>query len=134
MMSIFGTELLEKILDMSAIRHRVISNNIANVDTPGYKSKSFSFEDELKNALSPGGDLPLNVTNNAHIQSGGFVGSVRGTLELDPINALRNDGNSVDIDKEMVENAKNNLLFSAMSRIISGKFAALEGAINEGRR
>jgi len=134
-MKIFDVPVLEKVLDLAAVRHRVIANNISNIDTPGYMAKSFSFEDELRGVLDGRGKLSMLRTDIEHIQSGGgSIGQVSGTYGERSVETLRNDGNSVDIDKEMVAVSKNNLLFSVASRIIGMRFSMLEGAIKEGRR
>jgi len=135
-MKIFDVPILEKVLDLAAIRHRVIANNISNIDTPGYKAKSFSFEDELRGVLDGSGKLPMLRSDNTHIAGsrGSSIGQVSGTFGERSIETLRNDENNVDIDKEMVAVSKNNLLYSAASRIIGMSFSMLEGAIKEGRR
>jgi flagellar basal-body rod protein FlgB len=112
--SSFGIDLLAQVLDASALRHRVIAQNIANVNTPGYKRLEVAFEGELKQALA----LP-----------GGGTGYVAPTVI--PTDAPeRVDGNTVDIDREMNEVAKNGLLYQAMSQILASRLGSLRSAIS----
>jgi len=133
-MNIFDKPLLEKILELTSIRHKVIANNVSNIDTPGYKAKSFSFEKDLQKALGSGGKLSMKTTNEGHIKPSGAVERINGNYGHRGMASLRNDGNNVDIDKEMVELSKNSLLFSGTSRILIAKFSSLENAIKEGKR
>ncbi|MGE5371365.1 MAG: flagellar basal body rod protein FlgB [Solirubrobacterales bacterium] len=130
---------LEKALDGSALRQKIITNNIANVDTPNYKSMEVTFEDELKQALAKGTGTPykLTVTNPRHLQLGG------GNLSPDDVQAeiheikdyeLRNDKNNVDIDREMAKLSKNELYYDAVTRNLNDELRLLRMAITEGRK
>ena len=89
--------VLEKASDASWTRNSVISNNIANVDTPGYKRKDVQFEQYLQSAVSGGCSLDDNVAE-ADLES------LTGTTYTDYATAsYRIDGNNVDIDTENAE-------------------------------
>lgn len=107
---------LSKALDALSLRHEVVADNIANVNTPGFKAKRVRFQDELRSALSRGDP-----------------GSVRPVIEEDGLQTRR-DGNSVDIDLEMARLAETTILYSALSRLVSERFALLKSIISEGRR
>lgn len=95
--------VLEKASDASWTRNSVISNNIANVDTPGYKRKDVQFEQYLQSAVSGGCSLDDNVAE-ADLES------LTGTTYTDYATAsYRIDGNNVDIDTENAELAKTRL-------------------------
>lgn len=108
--------ILSKAMDGLSLRHQVISDNLANVNTPGFKAKDVRFEDELSSAIvrgSPGSAKPV-------------IYECRGKTRL--------DGNSVDINMEAAKMAETTVLYAAMSRLISERFALLRTAITEGRR
>jgi len=66
-----GMALMEKGLDAAALRNTVIANNLANVDTPGYKRSEVAFEDVFRKALNGKSGLKGAVTNERHIPIGG---------------------------------------------------------------
>ena len=105
--------VLEKASDASWTRNSVISNNIANVDTPGYKRKDVQFEQYLQSAVSGGCSLDDNVAE-ADLES------LTGTTYTDYATAsYRIDGNNVDIDTENAELAKNQIKYYTMLDYIS---------------
>ena len=108
--------VLEKASDASWTRNSVISNNIANVDTPGYKRKDVQFEQYLQSAVSGGCSLDDNVAE-ADLES------LTGTTYTDYATAsYRIDGNNVDIDTENAELAKNQIKSYTMLDSISQEF------------
>lgn len=120
-------------LNFRMMNQEVISSNIANIDTPGYKGKKLEFEDQLKTALDMDGQSSLKTSNEKHFATAaGGLKDVRGNIFFDPRMSIRNDLNSVDIDNEMKKLSENQLYFDAASQIISKKLALLKYAINEG--
>lgn len=120
--------LLEKALDGSSFRQKLIAANIANVDTPGYKSLDYSFSDQLKEAMkNPGQSIKLSSTNPRHLQ----ITSPEQRLGRITVqdSRLRNDGNSVDIDREMAKLSENELYYEAISRCINDEFRLLRSVI-----
>ncbi|MEH7234779.1 flagellar basal body rod protein FlgB [Bacillus sp. JJ1562] len=121
---------LEKALDNSTLRQKVISNNIANVDTPNYKAKDVSFKNLLSNEMNS--QLKANRTNEKHLE---FTSSKRAN---GPVISTKNDteynhnGNNVDIDKEMALLAENQIYYNAVTERISGKFNTLTTVIKGG--
>ena len=108
--------ILPKAMDGLSLRHQVITDNIANVDTPGFKAKHVRFEDQLSSAISRG--RPGLATQSIEKGTG----------------KTRLDGNSVDVDMEMAKLAETTVLYAAMSRLISERFSLLRTVITEGRR
>ena len=106
--------VLEKASDASWTRNSVISNNIANVDTPGYKRKDVQFEQYLQSAVSGGCSLDDNVAE-ADLES------LTGTTDYATA-SYRIDGNNVDIDTENAELAKNQIKYYTMLDSISQEF------------
>ena len=126
--------LLERTLDGLWFKNEVISNNIANVNTPGYKRYDVSFNDYLnaeKNRFSLGG----NVKNSKFKPIGKDKERVVAPQLLNKRNiSMRRDGNSVDIDVENAELAKNSIKYNAVANQISKELSLVKQAINEGRK
>ncbi len=110
-------DLIRNLLDATAARQRVTSQNIANVNTPGYKAQEVNFEDQLARALDRPGDSSENrdLAPEVRFQDG--------LVE-------RLDGNNVDIDRELGRSQKNALLHNAYVRILSTKINTMRSAIS----
>ncbi|MBZ4663099.1 MAG: flgB [Caloramator sp.] len=105
--------LIKKGLDATSERGRAISNNIANINTAGYKAKRVVFEENLKSALD-GTSINLKTTNSRHINDGKSIENIKYEIIQDKSNSLRLDGNNVDIDLEMANLAANQILYNAL--------------------
>ncbi|PLT31541.1 flagellar basal body rod protein FlgB [Peribacillus deserti] len=131
-MKLFSNSIttLERALDYSSVKQKVISQNIANADTPNYKAKDVSF----KNMLQQEKELGLNAckTDSRHFD---FYGSSSGTNGVYTRNDVQynHNGNSVDVDKEMSDLATNQIYYNALTERISGKFQTLHSVIKGGR-
>ncbi|AVX31197.1 flagellar basal-body rod protein FlgB [Carboxydocella thermautotrophica] len=128
---------LERGLDAASLRHQVLSNNIANVSTPGFKRSDVVFEEVLAAALGQGEKTTLAGvrTDAKHLPIGSVpIVAVQPQLVRQEDTSLRNDGNNVDIDVEMAELAKNTIYYEALSRQIGAEIAKLKYVISEGRR
>lgn len=115
--------VLGKAADASWIRNGVISNNISNVDTPGYKRKDVDFEVYLKGAVSGGISLDDDVAGADLEVLSGTTYTDYGTV------SYRLDGNNVDIDTENVELAKNQMKYYTMLDSVSQEFARLKSVM-----
>ncbi|QCX32356.1 flagellar basal body rod protein FlgB [Caloramator sp. E03] len=105
--------LLKKSLDASSERGRVIANNIANVNTKGFKASRVVFEDKLNDALE-NRSIDLATTNEKHIKKGNSLSNLNYDVVKDKSTSMRTDGNNVDIDNEMVNLATNTILYNAL--------------------
>jgi len=124
--------VLEKSLDSLSKNHDAISNNISNVDTPGYKREYVSFRSELANLLENRNDLA--VTNKKHISiNSKDLSTFEGKVLTEENTSTRNDENNVDIDAEMSMLAKNTLEYQALVQRISSKFKNLQMVIQQAR-
>jgi flagellar basal-body rod protein FlgB len=114
-------------------RQQVVSSNVANIDTPGYRAKDVSFHATMQELLSESA-LPARTTQPEHsgqvelnfAPPGGIPFEVQGLPE-------RADGNNVDIDKEMLKLGETSFAYTMMSQLLRVKFRTLAGSINEGR-
>lgn len=121
--------LLKKSLDASSFRGKVIANNIANINTKGYKRYNVSFEENLKKSID---EVGLKTTDSRHIEEGSSFGDIK--MEQDTSRSMREDGNNVDIDNEMANQAANSLMYNALISQVNSRLALERYIISEGRR
>lgn len=117
--------LLSKDLDGLWARQRAISDNLANYETPGYKSKSVSFEDHLQEQLAAREKTPSD-------RIGGIESVTPVTTEASD-ETYRADGNGVDLEKENLEMARTNLNYLYSLQAVSDEFSRLKTVINGGK-
>ncbi len=126
--------ILEKALDFSQRRQEIILDNIANVDTPGFKRRDISFADILsdkqKKAIETKPILDLKHPNRGHM---GKIAR-RGSNRIDDGGMVRLDKNKVDVEVESAEMAGNAMYYVTVSRIIGSHFSMLERIISQGGR
>ncbi|MFC7392544.1 flagellar basal body rod protein FlgB [Scopulibacillus cellulosilyticus] len=120
------TSLLEKALDNTSVRQKVIGQNIANIDTPNYKAKQVTFQNELNSALE------ANKTDSKHI-SFSNESEKEPRITIDHSTSLQNNGNNVDIDKEMSELAENQIDYQALVTAVSQKFQQYKMVLGGGK-
>jgi len=126
-------DFMDTLLDVKLKRHELLSNNLANIDTPGYKRYDISFEEMLRSKLKRNG-IPLVTTNDRHINPNQQLKGIKPKIYREQDYTYRNDQNNVDIDKEMVEMVKNTLSYNIISEQVSNNFKLLQIAISEGRK
>ena len=112
--------VLDKAMDASWTRNSVISNNIANVDTPGFKRQDVHFEDYLRNEVGYTMSLDDEVADVD-------LDSLMATTYTDYATvSYRLDGNNVDIDTENVMLASNQLKYNALMASVNQEFSNLK--------
>ena len=117
--------VLDKAADASWLRNEAISNNIANVDTPGYKRQDVAFECELEKALGKN----RFVSMDERVSRAGRR-SLEGTPYTDYANySYRLDGNNVDIENENVMLAENQLKYQGLLTGINQEFKNLQAVM-----
>lgn len=105
----FTYDLIKKSLDAASTRGQVIANNVANVNTEGYKGYYVSFEDTLKNSID---NINMKKDSPLHMSDGSGFGEI--SVKQDTTASIKNDGNNVDIDAEMANQAQNTLMYEAL--------------------
>jgi flagellar basal-body rod protein FlgB len=113
---LFNTiNFLEKSLEYRKIRQDLIASNIANADTPYYKSRDIRFEEALKSEIEKrsSNKLELAKTSPMHLDPVDLKDDLKPIVFFRDGHLARNDGNSVDIDVETTEMAKNGLMYNA---------------------
>lgn len=119
--------LLKKSINVTAEANKVVANNIANVNTKGYKRYYVPFEQVMKES-SDGNDL--KTTKNKHITN---AKSDEIQVKRDNSSSMREDGNNVDIEVEMASQSANSLMYQSLIRFVSGKFSSTNSVIKGGK-
>lgn len=128
------TDALATAVNMRLMKNNVISANIANAETPGYKAKKMDFEEALARQVDIDGLRKMSTSHREHVPVGGSISaSVRAEIYDNPDGATSNDGNSVDLEREMTMLAENQIQYKAAIQLINKKLAALKYAASEGR-
>jgi len=97
-------------MNLLSARQKLIASNIANLDTPGYKTQDVDFQTEFQSAINSGGN-PIEV----------------------PGLKVNNDGNNVSLDRETRLLSETALRFSIASQLMKGQLSTMKSAIDEGR-
>jgi flagellar basal-body rod protein FlgB len=118
-------------LNLRLVNQNVISSNIANADTPGYKAKRVEFEHALREALAVTGELRPMETDPKHIVRKA-EDPIHPEIYDDPNGVESLDGNTVDRAEEMARMSENQLLYDASAEMLKRKLGMLKYAITEG--
>jgi flagellar basal-body rod protein FlgB len=122
--------VLEKVLDLRSAKHGFIISNIANMDTPNYRSFDLLVKEEMQRAADAENSIKLRQTHSRHLP---LRAARAGSVDVHPSSIIRDspegDYNTVDIDKEMANLAENSLLYNASAQILAKKFEGLKNAI-----
>ena len=120
--------LLFEQLSFRSERQKVISANIANINTPHYKTKELIFEDQMKKVDK--NDLKMNITHINHITMDLDSKQINRPI-LQEVKGLeeQNDGNNVSLDTQMGEMSKNQMIFSALQQSIKTDSRLLRSVI-----
>ncbi|MDD2337810.1 MAG: flagellar basal body rod protein FlgB [Geobacteraceae bacterium] len=130
-------DLMARNLDLRTKNQTYIAANVANAETPNYRAKTFSFEDQLKDALKnkDAGSMAAVPANSRHIPLKGIarkIEDVDGIVDESSTSGLGRDGNGVDLEREMGRMAENQILYNASVQILAKKFDDLKYAIKGG--
>lgn len=118
-------------LDAAAMRQRVTSHNLANLNTPRFKRSYVSFEENLRKAQ--GSHNRLMVTHPRHFTYP-QIEPVTPQVKVDDTATRRIDGNNVDLEIEMINMVTNQLRYNTLVQQTSNRFSMWQYVINEGRR
>lgn len=122
-------ELMHKGLKVNSLRKNVIANNIANVDVPGFKRSEVSFEVQYKRLVELKKKIesepPLRTIHPEHIAKRSLpdLASIEPKVHIDYLSSMRNDGNNVDIEDEVMKLNRTQLHYSLLADRIAGKFS-----------
>lgn len=120
--------IYKRVLDVSSMRNRVIAENIANAQTPGYSALKVDFDKYMKNTNNLGKIDMVRTSRNHISQSKQNSGIEIEKSGLRP----RADGNNVDQDLEITKMAENTIVYKTAVELLSRKFKMLKMTIEEG--
>jgi flagellar basal-body rod protein FlgB len=118
-------------LNFREMRQELISSNVANANTPGFKAKKMDFEAALARALDVDGQMQMNGSDGRHhnVGNGGF-NNLEPEIYDDPNGVVSENGNTVDVEAEMAKMAENKLMYDALVQLINKKMGMMKYAIN----
>ena len=126
-------DMMQKGLSASWTRNAVIRNNIANIETPGFKASYLEFESLLAKSLEESG-FTGTMTHPGHRVIGtGDFDNVRPMIRQSRDLSMRADGNNVDIESENVRMVQNSLYYNTLMEKLNSEIRRLRMAIAEGR-
>jgi len=132
----FSDAVKMEALNQRLTRHKVVSGNIANAETPGFRALGYDFEEQLQ-AVTGGGDpFPMRVSHGKHYLNGHTEadGTILPDVYVRPTESVGQDGNTVDVDQEMGDLAQNQILYRATVELVNKKIGNLRYAISAGGR
>jgi len=120
-------EALSRFLDVDVARHKLITSNLANIDTPGYRTRDLDFHAELARASVEAVRDEWGSYASVSTPSGSnpVVKRIRGLLE-------RPDGNNVNVERESLLLAESQMKFNLGIQLIRDQFHGISQAINSG--
>ncbi len=104
---------LQHLVDSTSMRHQVVAQNIANVNTPGYHRLDVTFDQAFAQEL----------------ESKGILRNMDAKIEVDDLSPERSDGNNVDIDREMADLNQNAMMHQTFLQLIAGRLNTMHHAI-----
>jgi flagellar basal-body rod protein FlgB len=127
------TNALGASINFRQLKEEVATSNIANAETPGYKAKKIDFEEALARAVDLEGMGKMTTDHPEQIAiAGGPIEGVGADVYENPDITVTNDGNTVDMEREMAELSENTIIYRAAVQLINKKLAGLAYASTEG--
>ncbi len=121
MEALFGKtiDMLSTVMDFRSERHKVITSNIANIDTPNYKARDVVFSEELKGIIENGENMGGDLLEKGSSPEGKFE--------------VVETGERVSLDEEMAKLAENNLMYNLAVELMARKFKGLDIVLKEAK-
>lgn len=118
-------------LKFREMRNKLISSNVANAETPGYKAKKIDFEDALARAINLDKLQNLDTNDQRHFDvGGGGFSNLQPEVYEDPNGVVSEDGNTVDVASEMALMAENKILYDAAVQLLNKKLGMMKYAVS----
>ena len=131
----YSDKLQIESLNQRVKRSHVIASNISNSETPGFRALGYDFEDQLQTFLDSNEPVTLKTSDVSHKQHpfAQADGSFDPEVFVRPSESVGEDGNTVDVDLEMMEMAQNQIIYRTTTEALRRKVGMLRYAINGGR-
>jgi flagellar basal-body rod protein FlgB len=113
------------------MRQELMTGNVANAQTPGYKSVKLDFEEALARATDVDGNLSMNASDERHFNvGGGGFNNLEPEVYEDPNGIVSENGNTVDVEAEMARMAENKIMYDTTVQLINKKLGLMKYALN----
>ncbi|MBS1982990.1 MAG: flagellar basal body rod protein FlgB [Bdellovibrionales bacterium] len=123
---------LEKSMDLRMRAHEIHASNIANANVPGYKAKRIDFDARMQEALDAmEGNAPKVAREHEAMNR---IQNVEGDIYEDPLARMSGDGNTVNMEREQTEIAKNTIAYETAIQLLSKKFMFQKQVLSDGGR
>ena len=118
-------------LNFRTMRQEILSSNIVNADTPGYKAKELDYEAALSRAIDVDNQMNMVTADERHMNvgNGGFE-NLEPSIHEQANGVVSEDGNTVDRDAELAKMAENKILYDATVQLINKKLALMKYAVS----
>lgn len=132
----FSDRLQMESLNQRLTRGQVITGNIANAETPGFRALGYDFEEQLQSIAGEDDPFPMATSSDKHFKSDHVLedGTITPDVFMRPTESVGQDGNTVDVDEEMARLAENQIMYRATVETLNRKIGILKYAINNGGR
>ncbi|MBW2644629.1 MAG: flagellar basal body rod protein FlgB [Deltaproteobacteria bacterium] len=126
--ALFGKtiEILSEVLDFRSERHKVITSNIANMDTPNYGPKDIVFNEELESIINNKDRITMTGNRGRHMSE---QSNPAGRADFEVIDS----GERVNLDSEMAKLTENNLMYNLTVELLARKFRSLNTVLREAK-
>lgn len=124
-------DAMEAYMTRLSQRQQIVASNLANIDTPGFKTKDVSFHATMQELLSENAIKP-EITRRGHDQGMIQVFPQPQAFEVQGL-ISREDQNNVDLDREMLKLSETSFAYSLITQMVRGKFGMIATSINEGK-
>ena len=118
---------LKRGLDAAVIRHELIADNVSNITTPGYRRKDLDFKVMLKTGINQG--MPAARTHKRHFDFANIMTEPASRIVYPNNTDVKQDGNNVDLDREIVNMANNNVYYNSLTTLAGRKLRLLRDAV-----
>lgn len=124
-------KMMRKSLDFNSTRHLLISNNISQMDTPGYTANDVDFKSQLRDVIGSRSHLNLKTTHENHFGPGKMALKNLSPLPYEENLVAKSNGNNVNIDYEMAKLAENQINFNAVTQMMMKRGSTIKAAVTE---
>jgi flagellar basal-body rod protein FlgB len=118
-------------LKFREMRQEIISSNVANAETPGYKAKKLDFEEALARALDVDGQMNMKGSDGRHFNVGsGSFENLEPEIYDNPNGVVSENGNTVDREQEMAQMAQNKIMYDALVQLMNKKLGQIRYVVS----
>lgn len=127
-------QLNESAINLRHERQKILANNVANADTPGFKAQDIDFTKALGAAMNQvdSGSVTLNKTESGHFSSRQHLDAlVKESIEYRSVDQPSLDGNTVDLDVERAQFLDNSMRYQIEMTLLNNKIKGLRAAMRD---